>query len=146
MASELCTALIVSEQQQLPNSSPQTASDTTTSKQVVSEIQPTTFELPYNQSMSDTSSVSEDKHLVVEPLHFDKPEISHTDYDVLMTEASEDVLPTPSNLSNQSFVNISNQEITITYENPKQQITLASVDETQAMDISASDIPEVVIT
>ena len=71
----------------------------------------------------------------MEPLNFAKPENSHTHSDVLMAEASEDVIPTPSNQSNQSFVIFSNLEITIIYENPNQHHTLASANETQAMDI-----------
>ena len=47
-----------------------------------------------------------------------------------MTEASEDVIATPSNLSNQSFVNFSNSDITITYASPNQRHTLASANET----------------
>ena len=61
--------------------------------------------------------------------------MSQTDSDALMTEASEDVRPPPTNLSSQSFVNFSNPDITITYENPNHHPTLVSVDETQAMDI-----------
>jgi len=58
-----------------------------------------------------------------------------------MSEASEDVNPTSSNLTNQTFVNFTNLEITITYVNPNHHQTLASAYDTQAMDIL-----EIVIT
>jgi len=56
-----------------------------------------------------------------------------------LTEASEDVIPTSSNL-NQTFVNFTYPKITITYENPNHQ-PLACVDDTEVM-----NIPKVVIT
>jgi hypothetical protein len=64
IASELCTAIIVSEIQHQPNSPSHTAFDTTASEQVVSEDQTTTTaqtEPPFNQTVSDTSSVLEDQ-------------------------------------------------------------------------------------
>lgn len=56
-------------------------------------------------------------------LQFAKPETNQTDSDVLMLEASEDVIQPET------------QPLTST------QIVLTSIDETQAMDISESDIP-----
>jgi len=83
IASELCNAIIVLEFQHQPSSPSQTSFDTTASEQVVSEDQTTTttqFEPLTHQSVSDTSSVSEDQPFLVQPLHFSKPEtIIHHD-------------------------------------------------------------------
>jgi hypothetical protein len=78
-------------------------------------------------TISDTSSVSEDKPILIVPIHFAKPENNHTYYDVLMLEASENIIQPETQPINST------------------KIVLTFYDNTIAMDLSSSDIPEAAI-
>jgi len=56
-----------------------------------------------------------------------------------MTEASEDVIPTSSNMSNQTVENFNDPEITIKFENPNHQPS-TSVDDTDVMETVITEI------